>query len=1070
MVSIIIPLFNRLEYTRQCLGALARCTPGKLYEVILVDNGSTDGTGEFLGCLGGSFRIVRNENNLGFARACNQGANAARGKYLLFLNNDTLPQEGWLEALLQPAEGNPSVGVVGARLLYPDGTIQHAGVVIGDSPHPLFPFHVHTRKPADMPEANVLKEFQAVTGACMLVSRDVFLRLGGFDEGFLNGYEDVDLCFRVREAGFAVIYNPASVLVHHESASEGRFAALEQNVRLLHDKWLGKIHADFIATKEVRRLTSIVILAHNQLDYTKHCVESVFRHTPEPFELIVVDNGSTDGTGDYLEGRKRDAENRFGDRPGEGHSACRRLEILSFGENLGFAEGNNRGIDTARGDYILMLNNDAVVTPGWLGKLIACAESKPTVGIVGPMTNRISGPQQVAQAHYDTRTLEGLESFSGAFSSRNAGRRVPFWRIVGFCMLIKRAVIDRIGGLDPRFGLGNFEDDDFCIRAHLAGFESQIAGDCFVHHFGGRTFDAAGTHYHEALRRNWEIFKDKWGVPREVALGEIFDMSELLREGFQPERHFIPLGSPQGAAIPVSSRQGKPAGSRRSVDGPLLIVQVEPPQNEDGGDFYYRTHTPGIAMAAQEGVFVIALSNIHRRKEKIMRAADVLILKDVCDPDLLPVIAERKAQGRLTVYELDDDIAAIPPWSPVHFFYRAPENLALSKRLMHACDALQFSVEELKRLYGHLNPATAVFVNHISIIPPERAPDRENGIVIGWGGSHGHLEDMAAIAPALAEWILAKENVSLNLMCSDPIWELFSTLPENRRRRFRPGSVEDYYAFLQTLDIGIAPLSESPFNRSRSDVKFLEYAVTGVAAVVQNRDPYRGSVRDKETGILFDDPVGLVASLEQLCRDRPLRLRIAAQAREYVLRQRLQGDRGAERTQFYRQRLRSSGGSLNTGAADFFTEASGLEGASLQGRHARLRPTRFEQLIHDGLVLGQIDGDSGRARACFSEAARLEPANYLPHLYGSLAAADPARSLEEAFRRNPRSLKALVLLGEALAGRGKAADALKSFEKAAGLYPAYEVPYLRAAVLLKALGRREDASALEEKARALMLQ
>ena len=100
----------------------------------------------------------------------------------------------------------------------------------------------------------------------------------------------------------------------------------------------------------------------------------------------------------------------------------------------------------------------------------------------------------------------------------------------------------------------------------------------------------------------------------------------------------------------------------------ILIVQVEPPQREDGGDYYYRTLAPGLAIAEEEGVYVINLTNVHRKKEEIMRKADVLILKNICDPDILPLIRERKEQNKLTVYELADDLCAIPPWNPVHFF------------------------------------------------------------------------------------------------------------------------------------------------------------------------------------------------------------------------------------------------------------------------------------------------------------------------------------------------------------------------------------------------------------------
>jgi tetratricopeptide (TPR) repeat protein len=156
------------------------------------------------------------------------------------------------------------------------------------------------------------------------------------------------------------------------------------------------------------------------------------------------------------------------------------------------------------------------------------------------MTNNTNGPQRVEDVLYDIHTLQGLNQFSEQFAKRHFGLASEFWRLVGFCMLIKRAVIDRIGGLDPRYGLGNFEDDDFCLRAYLAGFKAFIAHDCFVHHFGGRTFTGANVDYRQSMERNWEIFKEKWGIAKEIPNGPTYDVG-LPPEGFDPDKHYIGL-------------------------------------------------------------------------------------------------------------------------------------------------------------------------------------------------------------------------------------------------------------------------------------------------------------------------------------------------------------------------------------------------------------------------------------------------------------------------------------------------------------------------------------------------
>lgn len=502
---------------------------------------------------------------------------------------------------------------------------------------------------------------------------------------------------------------------------------------------------------------------------------------------------------------------------------------------------------------------------------------------------------------------------------------------------------------------------------------------------------------------------------------------------------------------------------------PLLIAQVEPPQKGDGGDYFYRTHAPGIAMAHEEDVFVVNATNVHRRKDHIMREADVLVLKNICDPDILPLIRERKLQKRLTVYEIADDLSALQPWNPVYFFYKNKENLSLVYRLASCCDALQVTVPALKRLYGYLNKHCEVFPNQILQVPPERALKESDEVVIGWGGSHGHLEDLAEIAEPLSNWIMTQPNVILHLMCSDPIWELFDPLPSHKKRRTLPGSIDEYYNFLAKIHIGIAPLKNTMFNRSRSDVKFLEYAVSGVVPLLSRMEPYLRSVKNEETGFLYKDSSELIGILNRLAEDASLRRGIAKSARQYVMAERLQFEHGRDRIDFYIDWLKSvSMGKHQDGrAVPYFKEWSRLEGAVENGRHLRLMPTRFENLLHDGLVAMQFTSNKEQARAFFQEAVNLEPKNYLPFLFGASLSAEPVDSLCKAVELQPDSLKAWILLGEEWTRRGKIIEALQSLESALKVYSDYEIPYLRAADLLRKLGKKAEADGLFEKARNL---
>ena len=233
--SIVIPAFNRVELTRQCLQNLRETIDSRVTEVIIVDNGSSDGTDAFLRTDGAWVRTISNGENLGFSKACNQGAQAAHGHLLIFLNNDTIPLPGWLDPLIECSDRRTDVGIVGSKLLYENGTVQHAGAIIGRlnrTPHP-----VYQGVAADSPLVNRTREVRGVTGACMLIRRSLFEKLGGFDEGYRNGFEDIDLCLRVRNHGFRIIYEPTSVLYHLESQTPGRHEQGGHNSRRFKERW-----------------------------------------------------------------------------------------------------------------------------------------------------------------------------------------------------------------------------------------------------------------------------------------------------------------------------------------------------------------------------------------------------------------------------------------------------------------------------------------------------------------------------------------------------------------------------------------------------------------------------------------------------------------------------------------------------------------------------------------------------------------------------------------------------------------------------------------------------------------
>ncbi len=233
-VSFIVPLYNQLALTRACLDSLRATLPADLaHEIILVDDGSTDDTREFLRELAPPHVVLLNDRNRGYAASNNRAARVAQGEFLALLNNDLVLTPGWLEPMLAAFRRVPRAGVVGnIQLNASTGAVDHAGVVFRDGGYP-----VHLRDdPAEF-AVDGLAQFPAVTAACCLVRREWFLRTGGFDEGYRNGFEDTDLCLRAREDGFVNLVATDSVVRHHVSASEGRGTHEFRNARRFLARW-----------------------------------------------------------------------------------------------------------------------------------------------------------------------------------------------------------------------------------------------------------------------------------------------------------------------------------------------------------------------------------------------------------------------------------------------------------------------------------------------------------------------------------------------------------------------------------------------------------------------------------------------------------------------------------------------------------------------------------------------------------------------------------------------------------------------------------------------------------------
>ncbi len=246
--SVVIPVFNKVDFTFECLHSVLTEIDFETTEVIVVNNASTDETSEMLAHFRDLITVIDNLRNDGFVDASNQGASRAQGDYLVFLNNDTSVLFGWLENLLETVKSDPKVGAVGSMFLYPDRSIQEAGAIVWRNGEA---FHYGWGKSPDDRRFNFKREVDYCSGASLLIRRELFERLGGFDQRYAPAYyEDVDLCFGVRSLGYKVVYQPLSRLIHYEGVTAGRDSAVGAkhyqvvNREKFYEKWRQVLERD----------------------------------------------------------------------------------------------------------------------------------------------------------------------------------------------------------------------------------------------------------------------------------------------------------------------------------------------------------------------------------------------------------------------------------------------------------------------------------------------------------------------------------------------------------------------------------------------------------------------------------------------------------------------------------------------------------------------------------------------------------------------------------------------------------------------------------------------------------
>jgi GT2 family glycosyltransferase len=266
-------------------------------------------------------------------------------------------------------------------------------------------------------------------------------------------------------------------------------------------------------------LLSIVMPVWTGGEITRQALQAILDHTHRPLEIIIIDNGS-------------DPEARVAiDDFLRLHPAIAR--VIHNETNRGYPAACNQGLQLSQGRYVVVMNNDVLVTPYWASRLTAAFSLDAGIGVVGPRTNYVYSDQLVRDCHY---TVGALNEWAEHWHAVHAGTLQTTTKLIGFLMMIRREMLDRIGGFDPVFGLGNYDDDDYCLRARLAGYQLLIADDVFVHHYGSLSFNKNPAAFSDLLEKNRAVFAAKWGIDLQCPTEQVISLDSAQNNLYIPLR------------------------------------------------------------------------------------------------------------------------------------------------------------------------------------------------------------------------------------------------------------------------------------------------------------------------------------------------------------------------------------------------------------------------------------------------------------------------------------------------------------------------------------------------------
>lgn len=477
----------------------------------------------------------------------------------------------------------------------------------------------------------------------------------------------------------------------------------------------------------------------------------------------------------------------------------------------------------------------------------------------------------------------------------------------------------------------------------------------------------------------------------------------------------------------------------------MRVAWLEPPSLSVQGDQIYRTVHPCQSLAKRPGYEVVAGHWLQPVMHEAAETADVLVLCQAIDIDFLPLMARRKRAGRATLVELNDNFLEPRAFGEVGSFYHQASQTSLVMQLATLADGLMVSTPYLGQLFGFLNPVQLVLPNsiHCALGAPRKG---SSNLRIGWAGSAGHAPDVAALVPVLRRLLSQHPQLTLCIMAPAALHPLFDWVPPGRLDMRDASGLQDYLEFIATWDVGLAPLLDTPFNRGRSDIKFLEYTTSGVATVASRGPAYHTVVHD-ETGLLVDDFSQFIAAVTTLIEAPQKRAALVARAQRYAIAHRGHGPVHEKLQRYVETIAPQIGGNRKPGWLGRLTanRAPACAAAPATKTFQYLSSSPAEAQLFCALRSQQHTGDC----APMLQAQANMPSCHLPHLYAGASCADAStarRHLQHAQKLAPHSLAVAHHLTRTHLAAGDAAEAarlarthLQALPKSYGYAPLWEL-------------------------------